>query len=42
MQRRLTAQGGDGYLNLLYSYSEQGTTFAEPIEQMLRSIRVQP
>lgn len=42
VQRSLTTQGSNGYLTVRYAYSESGAMFAEPIEQMLRSIRTQP
>lgn len=42
VQRRLTAQGDGGYLNVLYDYAGPGATFADAIGQMLRSIRIQP
>lgn len=42
VQRKLTAQGSDGYLSIIYSYTETDTPFAELIEQMLQSIRPQP
>lgn len=42
VQRKLTAAGNEGYLNIMYSYSRSGPMFAELIEQMLRSIRPQP
>lgn len=42
VQRKLTAQGSDGYLNIFYSYSEPGAQFAELIDRMLQSIRLQP
>lgn len=42
VQRKLTAQGSHGYVNVQYSYAEPGAAFAGPIEQMLESIRLQP
>lgn len=42
VQRKLTAQGGDGYLSIIYSYAEKDTPTAELIEQLLRSIRPLP
>ncbi|HEU0223964.1 MAG TPA: hypothetical protein VFR29_00850 [Steroidobacteraceae bacterium] len=42
VQRRLTASVEDGYLSVFYSYPESGTMYAEPIQQLLRSIRVLP
>jgi hypothetical protein len=42
VQRKLTAQGSDGYLSIVYSYAGTDTPVAELVEQMLRSIRPQP
>ncbi|HEY7740482.1 MAG TPA: hypothetical protein VIB01_07690 [Steroidobacteraceae bacterium] len=42
VQRKLTAQGSDGYLSIVYSYTGTDTPVAELVEQMLRSIRPQP
>jgi hypothetical protein len=42
VQRKLTAQGSDGYLSIFYSYTGMDLPSAELITQLLRSIRPQP